>query len=264
MSIALGIVLLGVLIGFLIGYKKRAEENKKAMYPIEGTLGAAGMEDEDEEEGEGVRGGAAVGRAGEGSRRSSASGIEGRQARRPTSLLATIDAATAAMTERMQMRSKHGEELKQQPSDGEASPNDEKRHHLHDLSSGPTAYRHSHSLSPASLHDPESPSNHLDEFTEVDNAGLLSDSDVRRARWSFDPQLVEPYFFSSSSPIVNSLDSSIDCILFFFYSRVRSQLLRVNRWKCETGATRNGGTFFIHFSLSLGLAVPAQQTADES
>ncbi|PLW04333.1 hypothetical protein PCASD_26837, partial [Puccinia coronata f. sp. avenae] len=189
MSIALGIVLLGVLIGFLIGYKKRAEENKKAMYPIEGTLGAAGMEDEDEEEGEGVRGGAAVGRAGEGSRRSSASAIEGRQARRPTSLLATIDAATAAMTERMQMRSKHGEELKQQPSDGEASPNDEKRHHLHDLSSGPTAYRHSHSLSPASLHDPESPSNHLDEFAEVDNAGLLSDSDVRRARWSFDPQL---------------------------------------------------------------------------
>jgi len=187
MSIALGIVLLGVLIGFLIGYKKRAEENKKALYPVEGTLGRSGLEDDEEEDGEGVRAGGVVvrgGGEGDGSRRSSDSAIESRRARRPTSLLATIDAATAAMTERMQMR-KQDSEIKDH-SDTELSSHEKHDHHL---SADPNAYRQSHTPPLDNHLDPSSPSELPDDYAEVDDVGLLGDSDVRRARWSFDPQL---------------------------------------------------------------------------
>jgi hypothetical protein len=205
MSIALGIVLLGVLIGFLIGYKKRRDSNRKAGYPVDRAMGGGvGLEEEDESEGDGVvvgggvvRRSAVAGGPDTRSRSSSGSVIENRRARRPTSLLATIDAATAAMTERMQMRKKDDEERKDH---GDGSSDDDHDRELHQSSPHldpnheklePTLYRHSSNSTDLHHQQQEQLDSPIDQLD--DNLGLLAESDVRRARWSFDPQLVQSF-----------------------------------------------------------------------
>lgn len=185
MAIALAIVLLGVLIGFLIGRHQRSKENgkngRKAMYSIDGGAGGLGVVrgvEDDEDENGGIEAGFAAS-GGIDSKRSSRSGIETRQARRPTSLLATIDAATSAMAERMQMRQE------QSQHEEKGVDNDEKFLELNQFShvgnspelSSALPFDHRHSQ----MHDFSS-----DNF---DEDGLLADDDVRVARWSFDPQL---------------------------------------------------------------------------
>ncbi|POV99749.1 hypothetical protein PSHT_13399 [Puccinia striiformis] len=213
MSIALGIVLLGILIGFLIGYKKRRSESKKKPgYPNDsvhnGVIGGPGISEDEESEADMIGGGVMIGNSKEVDRDM----VEHhttptKKARRPASLFATLDAATSAMTERMENRNK-------QEQDNLDSPND----NLHD-SPDPhqtfepgSIYRDSSRLSSENLnpvgiaalatgagaaaaaagHGLQSPSDidNGDHFDDVDNHGLLyNDSDVRRARWSFDPQL---------------------------------------------------------------------------
>ncbi|POW00042.1 hypothetical protein PSTT_13362 [Puccinia striiformis] len=207
------IVLLGILIGFLIGYKKRRSESKKKPgYPNDsvhnGVIGGPGISEDEESEADMIGGGVMIGNSKEVDRDM----VEHhttptKKARRPASLFATLDAATSAMTERMENRNK-------QEQDNLDSPND----NLHD-SPDPhqtfepgSIYRDSSRLSSENLnpvgiaalatgagagaaaagHGLQSPSDidNGDHFDDVDNHGLLyNDSDVRRARWSFDPQL---------------------------------------------------------------------------
>ncbi|WAQ90560.1 hypothetical protein PtA15_12A550 [Puccinia triticina] len=197
MSIALGIVLIGVLIGFLIGYKKRAAANRKTMYGVDRTLGGGpgGLDEEDESEGDGpvVRRSAVPGGAADtGSRRSSGSGIETRRARRPTSLLATIDAATAAMTERMQSRKTvdpSSEDHKRDAlDDDDDSSEDDGIPDLANEKIQPAVFPPS-PIGPDNDHQPGSPRSPDHDLDDGDHLGLLAETDVRRARWSFDPQL---------------------------------------------------------------------------
>lgn len=176
MAIAFAIVLTGSLIGFLIGYRRRKKE-KKSMVSMDTALGAGttGFGDDDDEDEEG----------GNASRRSSRI-MEGRRTRRPASLLATIDAATAAMTERMQSTK----------NERSAEQQDDEKHHALPPHQETVAAVDEKNLEDDPQDGLVSDDDHhqpgldamVNTFGQVDD-GFDDESDVRRARWSFDPQL---------------------------------------------------------------------------
>ncbi|MBW0472681.1 hypothetical protein O181_012396 [Austropuccinia psidii MF-1] len=161
MAISFGIVFLGVLTGVLIGLKKKSSEKKKTLYPIGGMM--TGIEDEEEDDTDGQR--------------AMADEMSERQARRPISLLATIDAATAAMAERMHMRNDQGDvDLRKE----DESIDDQ-------AISGGMEKMAVGSFGSNKLRSDQA-ENILEDYIEVDE-DLGEDIDVRRARWSFEPQL---------------------------------------------------------------------------
>ncbi|KAG0143087.1 hypothetical protein CROQUDRAFT_81484 [Cronartium quercuum f. sp. fusiforme G11] len=161
MAIALGIIFIGVLIGLLIALRMRSKENTTIQ---EGY--AIGHEEEEEEE-----------------------AIERRA--RPTSLLATIDAATMAMTDRMRNLQRQSEVLTVNEKGKEKSL-------MEDIS--PVSPNHHHhqrqTMVNVGSEAEDEEEDHEDHDHELDGRqeGYIGEDidqeiDVRRARWSFDPQL---------------------------------------------------------------------------
>lgn len=216
MAIALGIVFFGVLIGLLIALRMRSKE-QHTEFP------AGPLEDDDDDDipAGGEMDGGAKGRS--------------EKPARPTSLLATIDAATAAMTDRM----RYLQNRQSQIAGGVSYSPEGKEKGLAQTEEmvrpGPTTelMRDTSPVSTSSHEGrlaatgigmaiaSEGRGTRVDdgqeefdqrrqtmvdfgvdedyedegqEMEEDDEADLDQEIDIRRARWSFDPQLVSVFF----------------------------------------------------------------------
>ncbi|KAH9810199.1 cortical protein marker for cell polarity-domain-containing protein [Melampsora americana] len=167
MAISLGIVFFGVLLGLLIALKMRSKE---ANQPHSGNYS---IEDEDEMEDEEDRG-------------------------RPSSLLATIDAATAAMTDRMRNLQEKEKESGVAVGVTAVNGSEGNRRLMDDVSPivEHSGERNHAGVGPNQMtmveindEDDEHLRDGVDDQGEFSDGDIDPEIDVRRARWSFDPQL---------------------------------------------------------------------------
>ncbi|KAI8447019.1 cortical protein marker for cell polarity-domain-containing protein [Phakopsora pachyrhizi] len=171
MAISLGIIFLGVLIGILIRLRKRLAEKKKGLYSggamtTEGMIErSTGTDDDDDGDGGEVM--------------MMERGSKVMKTRRPTSLLATIDAATAGMVHMKEQETQQNEK-------GGNVLEDEKA--INNLTIADERDEGYYQSGVDGLNDEEyvEVQGH-DEVDDFDNG--MGQIDIRRARWSFDPQL---------------------------------------------------------------------------